>query len=387
VGTWGPGIFQEDAACDVRDGFRELVGAGISPEEATARLRERFLYGDETDPVLHAGFWLGLAVAQWETGRLLDGVRAQTLAVIDRGADLPLWEGGNQQARARALQGAKAKLLSPQRASTRIPRPRLGVSPFQVGDLVAYTAESGRVTATFWVIKNWTIERFIGPNTTAMLLFLSLGRADPAPVESLVRGIPSRRRDFYQQFCVLSLHDGENAVPPRWQVIANSPIQPERFEAIGQNISGFTPMFAKFPRGARLRTSWVETWMETWASRDYSPMLDDQAIVREIDEVLAIDAADLGPQVRRQDREHVSNLKAYLDSVSARLRKRGRLNSSDLQRWEAVRLHRPGASLADPIAEGVPTSIAQLPPGNAWETLRAFDADFIDFVRWDAASA
>jgi hypothetical protein len=235
-----------------------------------------------------------------------------------------------------------------------------------VGDLVAYTDESGEVTACFWVTKIWTIQHFVGPSTTAMLLFLGLGHPHPPPVESLVRGIPSRRRKFYEQFYVLSLHDGENAVPPRWQVIANSPLQPEQFEAIGQTIDGFTPMFAKMPRGARLRGSWVEGWMETWAGEAYSPFLDDRAIVREIEGVLELDATEFGPQDRRQDREYVSDLKSYLEWVSSRLRQGGRLNSSDVQKWEALRRNLSG---------------------HAWEILGAFDADFFDFARWEAASA
>jgi hypothetical protein len=363
------------------------VGAGISPDEATTRLRERFLYGDPTDPVVHAGFWLGLAMAQWETGRLLEAVKAEALAVIDRGADLPLWEGGNFNARARALEGAKDKLLSSQRAPVRIPRPRLGVSPFQVGDLVAYTAESCRVTAAFWVTSNWTIQHFIGPSTTAMLLFLGLGHSDLPSVESLVRGIPSRRRDFAQQFWHLSLHDGENAVPPRWQVIANSPLQPERFGAIGQHIRGFTPMFAKMPGGARLRGSWVESWIETWAGENYSPLLDDRAIVVGIEEVLAFDTTDFGQSDRRQDREYVSNLKAYLGSVSSRLRQGGRLNSSDVQKWETFRGNLFGVHSPDRAIEMRHTRSTASPPLAAWEDLAHFDADFFDFARWDAASA
>jgi hypothetical protein len=41
VGAWGPGIFQEDKACDVRDGFRELVGAGTSPDVVGALQEEK----------------------------------------------------------------------------------------------------------------------------------------------------------------------------------------------------------------------------------------------------------------------------------------------------------------------------------------------------------
>jgi hypothetical protein len=47
VGAWGTGIFQEDIACDVRNEFRELIGSRIDTEDATERLRSRYLDGAE----------------------------------------------------------------------------------------------------------------------------------------------------------------------------------------------------------------------------------------------------------------------------------------------------------------------------------------------------
>lgn len=39
LGVWGPGIFSDDLACDLRDEYRELVADGLSGEEATDRRR------------------------------------------------------------------------------------------------------------------------------------------------------------------------------------------------------------------------------------------------------------------------------------------------------------------------------------------------------------
>jgi len=34
VGIWGPGIFSDDLAADVREEFRDLIGEGLTAEEA-----------------------------------------------------------------------------------------------------------------------------------------------------------------------------------------------------------------------------------------------------------------------------------------------------------------------------------------------------------------
>ena len=34
MGTFGPAMFSDDFACDVRDEFKEFIGEGLSPEQA-----------------------------------------------------------------------------------------------------------------------------------------------------------------------------------------------------------------------------------------------------------------------------------------------------------------------------------------------------------------
>lgn len=92
MGAWGPGIFSDDTACDVRDEFRDLIGDGVSPEDATGQLLAQYTEGSE-DPDENAVVIIALAVTQWKIGRLLDEVRDQAIAAVDAGADLGRWEG------------------------------------------------------------------------------------------------------------------------------------------------------------------------------------------------------------------------------------------------------------------------------------------------------
>lgn len=42
MGTWGPGLYSDDTACDVRDDYKDILGDGIPEPEATNRLIEQW---------------------------------------------------------------------------------------------------------------------------------------------------------------------------------------------------------------------------------------------------------------------------------------------------------------------------------------------------------
>jgi hypothetical protein len=88
-----------------------------------------------------AEFWIALAVAQHETGRLDDYTRDHALAAIDQGVDVDEW-GRDSEPRRRALARARAKLTGPQPKPKRLRRPPNYSVAFDLGDVVAY-AELG----------------------------------------------------------------------------------------------------------------------------------------------------------------------------------------------------------------------------------------------------
>jgi hypothetical protein len=87
VGTWGPAVFSDDLACDVRDDFRDLIAEGVSPEEATEQLLHQYRSSLRNDDE-RAVVWLALASSQWSAGRLIPSVREPALAIIESGEDL-----------------------------------------------------------------------------------------------------------------------------------------------------------------------------------------------------------------------------------------------------------------------------------------------------------
>jgi hypothetical protein len=156
VGAWGTAIFSDDTALDVRDEWREAILGGLSVEDATARLLESFDDHFGEDENTEKVFWIALAAAQFETGRLLAEVRDRALAIIDGGGDVARWrEDGDDVAarqRERVLERLAAKLRGPQPKAKRLRRtPSLSVA-FEVGDVVRVYDEDGESEALVLVV-------------------------------------------------------------------------------------------------------------------------------------------------------------------------------------------------------------------------------------------
>ncbi len=147
MGAWGPAIFSDDLACDIRDDFKELIGDGLTPQEATESLVDT--YADSiSDDDEHGVFWLSLAQVQWKTGRLLDHVKQHALEVIESGSDLKRWEYDNKTLKKRTavLEKLKETLRSEPPPPKRIPKRLRATTPFDVGHYFYYETNSGRYT-------------------------------------------------------------------------------------------------------------------------------------------------------------------------------------------------------------------------------------------------
>lgn len=138
MGAWGTAIFSDDTAADVRGEWRDAILEGLSPEEATARIETTFsdTLSDRDDAII---FWLALAAAQMETGRLLEGVRDRALAIIDAGGDIERWREEDEslaRQRDRVLQRLAQKLRGSQPKPKRMRQSKGCAVPFDIGDVV-----------------------------------------------------------------------------------------------------------------------------------------------------------------------------------------------------------------------------------------------------------
>jgi hypothetical protein len=171
LGAWGTAIFADDTASDIRDEWRAAILDGLSAEDATQRLLESFdeyLEDAETEKL----FWMALAAAEMETGRLLPEVRDRALAIIDAGGDVDRWrEGGDAslaRQRERVLERLAAKLRGPQPKPKRLRRPVALSVPLEVGDVVRVRAQrEGRTRR--WSLSSATAKASRRANSTRSL--------------------------------------------------------------------------------------------------------------------------------------------------------------------------------------------------------------------------
>lgn len=153
MGTWGTGIFSDDLAADIRGDWRDAIIDGEDPAAVTRRLIELYRPDHERQVV----FWLALAAAQMESGRLDPDVRDRALAVIDSGDDVARWRAqgeGLARQRENVLARLAEKLRAPQPKPKRLRRSAPAALPFDVGDAVRLRGENGLTDVYAIVVTN-----------------------------------------------------------------------------------------------------------------------------------------------------------------------------------------------------------------------------------------
>lgn len=156
MGTWGASVFANDLAADVRAEWREAILAGRDAEDATAQVEVAFAAAI-ADPDEAIVFWLALAAAQSDTGRLVGTVRDRAVAIIDAGADLVTWaeETGSSRARARVLDRLRSRLVGPQPPPKKLRRSRSFIVEFTPGDVILLRDQAGEPAGLVYVVDRY----------------------------------------------------------------------------------------------------------------------------------------------------------------------------------------------------------------------------------------
>ena len=147
MGTWGPAIFFDDFACDIRDEFRDLLAEAGSASEAIATMEKRHsanLNNSDDGPV----FWLAVAATSWKLGYLNEKTKQHALEVISSGVDLQRWEDNplSKNKRAKVLKRLAHQLQSEQRQPVKVKKRRIAENDWQAGEVVGLKSKSGKWT-------------------------------------------------------------------------------------------------------------------------------------------------------------------------------------------------------------------------------------------------
>lgn len=140
MGAWGPKLYQDDIAEEVRDYYKDQLHRGKTGKEITQELmaqNEDIISDPDDAPV----FWFALADTQWNLGRLENLVKEQALKHIHTRYNLSRWEAKNTKEakiRAKILEELHQKLLSSQPPEKKISQYKLYHCEWKVGDVYAY---------------------------------------------------------------------------------------------------------------------------------------------------------------------------------------------------------------------------------------------------------
>jgi hypothetical protein len=223
MGTWGPGIFDDDVACDVRSEYRVAIRAGVPGPQATDRIIHE--HADGPDPFrVHARVWLALAATQSKLGRLEERVKARALEVIDSREDLAAWRAEDPATRRRrwaALQRLRRRLLGRQRPPVRLRPPWRQETELEPGQHLLFRFPHGmRVLLRVLDVQEFWLETTEGTLPVVMLLDWRDGQ--PVPAGPALDRLPNARRSGALWFRVIRKGPQDPArrriqlLPGRW---------------------------------------------------------------------------------------------------------------------------------------------------------------------------
>lgn len=94
MGAWGPGLYQDDVTCDIKEEYRNWLKLTQSNKIATREVLKNNLCGDPEEDNL---IWFALADIQWSYGRLTNKVKTKALNCLETGLDLERWNENKSQ--------------------------------------------------------------------------------------------------------------------------------------------------------------------------------------------------------------------------------------------------------------------------------------------------
>ncbi len=144
MGTWGPKLYQDDLAEDIRDYYKDQLHRGKKGIDITQELLVQY-QTEISDSEEASVFWFALADTQWNLGRLEDKVKEMALKHILLGDDLERWKIENPKmakAREETIQDLRQKLLSPQPPEKKVTQYKIYRCEWKYGDVYAYQLES-----------------------------------------------------------------------------------------------------------------------------------------------------------------------------------------------------------------------------------------------------
>lgn len=241
MGTWGHGIRQNDAACDVIGAFEDQLKQRRTIAEATKTLQEQFTdyISDDDDGPL---FWIALADMQWTYGDLAPEVLQKVVDDFqaERGHDL--WKEASEKdyrQRCQKLAAFIQKLQTPNPKPKKPPKVVIRKPIYQAGDCLSVRLSNGQYGAAFVLAADHSEPEY-GKNLLGIIDFMS---PDPPPAD-----IFAQRR-----WLVLTHHAWNKNVCIFWYLPVGHRAAKSRIQVVGQQA-----LRADDPRESLTYAGWAD---------------------------------------------------------------------------------------------------------------------------------
>lgn len=144
MGTWGPGLYQNDISDEIKHSFIDRCKRGHTIEEATEIFIKEYA-GELEDEEDAPNFWFALADVQWKYGRLLPKVKKNALDCIEnelKNETYNEFDKSDAKKRKKVLEELRKKLNSPMPSEKKISQHRLYKCEWEIGDTYAYPLDT-----------------------------------------------------------------------------------------------------------------------------------------------------------------------------------------------------------------------------------------------------
>lgn len=199
MGAWGPAIFSDDLAQDIRGEYNTLLSVGKSNAEAEQLLMSYYSVILNCDDEEEDVFWFALALAEWNKGRLSELAKENALNALKRGRDLKRWVKNEKeyQQRKTVLQKLEKTLTSPQPPEKKVKKPMMRRCPWKEGSLLAY-----RISMNPQLVKSPVYKKYV---------LIRVIRVNKEPVSKILR------TELYDETMMIGLYGwiGESIPDPR----------------------------------------------------------------------------------------------------------------------------------------------------------------------------
>ena len=189
MGAWGAGLYQNDAALDVRSVYRDCRRIGFRGGDLAAIVLETAAVDPAARQEDSAPAYLALADLLWKDGMLPDDVRRTALGLIADASLHPHWDEAAMNKKQRVVfDTLAAKLASRQPPASPLRRQLyLEQCDFEIGEVLAFPWPDGK-----WTLLNVVayFTKFRGKSPICEVLDW---RKRSIPLASVMEGLPLRK--------------------------------------------------------------------------------------------------------------------------------------------------------------------------------------------------